>query len=445
MGKYMMNNFLNISMKRNWLNILMLTVVCAAQSLAGQTEAPAIKVPVPIPLEKSIDGNDEGYNSVTLLMTVIEFLRKYYVDKDKVKYEQLVTGALKGMLQELDPYCVYESAAAHRQTEQKFSGKLVGVGLVVMKAQDGSIRVVAPSGDDSPGLKAGILPDDLITQIDGKKTATMSIEECVTLMQGQPETKVKLTVFRKTTGKTMQFEADRTEIKTSPVPYNGVKVLDNNIGYIRLALFSAETGPAMDRAMEMLEKKNVQGLILDLRYNPGGLLGAAVDVCSRFIKEGELVIYTEGREKSSRLDIYAVKCRKNLEIPILILVNNYSASASEIVAGCLKDHNRAVLVGAKTYGKGSVQRIQQLPNGGAIRFTIARYHTPGAKLIDGKGIETDIEVITPYNESLQMAQQLAIYPGEIKPDKPGAITDVELLRATQVLEGIIRFNSSKSK
>ena len=222
-------------------------------------------------------------------------------------------------------------------------------------------------------------------------------------------------------------------------------MLDNNIGYIRLALFSAETGPAMDRAMEVLEKKNVQGLILDLRYNPGGLLGAAVDVCSRFIKEGELVIYTEGREKSSRLDIYAVKCRKNLEIPILILVNNYSASASEIVAGCLKDHNRAVLVGAKTYGKGSVQRIQQLPNGGAIRFTIARYHTPGAKLIDGKGIEPDIEVITPYNESLQMAQQLAIYPGEIKPDKPGAITDVELLRATQVLEGIIRFNSSKSK
>jgi len=434
-----------INMKRAWLNIVMLAAVFAAHTLSAQPDDPANKASLPLNLEKSIDANDDGYNSVTLMMTVMELLRKYYVDKDKVKYEKLATGALKGMLQELDPYCVYESAAIHRLTEQKFSGKLVGVGLVVMKAQDGSIKVVAPSGDDSPGLKAGILPDDMITQIDGKKTAAMSIEECVTMMQGQPGTKVVLTVFRKSTGKILTFTLDRGEIKTSPVPYNGARVLNNNIGYIRLALFSAETGPAIDKALDMLEKKNVKGLILDLRYNPGGLLGAAVDVCSRFIKEGELVIYTEGREKSSRVDIYAVKCRKNLDIPILILVNHYSASASEIVAGCLKDHNRAVLVGSKTYGKGSVQRIQQLPNGGAIRFTIARYFTPSAKLIDGKGIEADIEVPVPYNEALHMSQQLAIYPGEIKPDKPGSITDVELLRATQVLEGIIRFNDSKAK
>ena len=434
-----------MNIKRGWLNIIILTVIFAAHNLSAQPDDPANKAPLPLNLEKSIDANDDGYNSVTLMMTVMELLRKYYVDKDKVKYEKLTTGALKGMLQELDPYCVYESAAVHRLTEQKFSGKLVGVGLVVMKAQDGSIKVVAPSGDDSPGLKAGILPDDMITQIDGKKTATMSIEECVTMMQGKPGTKVILTVFRKSSGKILTFTLDRGEIKTSPVPYNGARVLNNNIGYIRLALFSAETGPAIDKALDMLEKKNVQGLILDLRYNPGGLLGAAVDVCSRFIKEGELVIYTEGREKSSRVDIYAVKCRKNLDIPILVLVNNYSASASEIVAGCLKDHNRAVLIGSKTYGKGSVQRIQQLPNGGAIRFTIAHYFTPSAKLIDGKGIEADIEVPVPYNEALHMSQQLAIYPGEIKPDKPGSITDVELLRATQILEGIIRFNDSKSK
>ena len=145
------------------------------------------------------------------------------------------------------------------------------------------------------------------------------------------------------------------------------------------------------------------------------------------------------------MDINAVKCHNNLEIPLVILVNNYSASGSEIVAGCLKDHKRAVLVGTKTYGKGSVQRIQPLPNGGAIRFTIAHYYTPSAKLIDGKGIEPDIDVPIPYNDSLQMSQQLAIYPGEIRPDKPAAITDAELLRATQILAGIIRFNESLSK
>jgi carboxyl-terminal processing protease len=314
-----------------------------------------------------------------------------------------------------------------------------------MKAQDGSIRVVAPSGDDSPGFKAGILPDDLITQIDGRKTATMSIEECVTMMQGQPGTKVTLTIFRKTTGKVLTFVFNRSEIHTSPVPFNGVKVLNGNIGYIRLSLFSAETGPAMDKALEVLEKQNIKGIILDLRYNPGGLLSAAVDVCSRFIKDGELVIYTEGREKSNRVDINALKCYKNLELPLVILVNNYSASGSEIVAGCLKDHKRAVLIGTKTYGKGSVQRIQPLPNGGAIRFTIAHYYTPGAKLIDGKGIEPDIEVPIPYNDSLHMSQQLAIYPGEIRPAKPGLMIDAELLRAAQILEGIIRFNESRTK
>ncbi len=436
---------MKLNTKQIWLNLLILISVFTGHTLTGQTETSTTETTVPVKQEKSIDSNDEGYNSVTLLMTVIELLRKYYVDKDKVKYEQLVTGALKGILSELDPFCVYESPAVHRQTAQKFSGRLVGVGIVVMKAQDGSIRVVAPSGDDSPGFKAGILPDDLITQIDGRKTATMSIEECVTMMQGQPGTKVTLTIFRKTTGKVLTFVFNRSEIHTSPVPFNGVKVLNGNIGYIRLSLFSAETGPAMDKALEVLEKQNIKGIILDLRYNPGGLLSAAVDVCSRFIKDGELVIYTEGREKSNRVDINALKCYKNLELPLVILVNNYSASGSEIVAGCLKDHKRAVLIGTKTYGKGSVQRIQPLPNGGAIRFTIAHYYTPGAKLIDGKGIEPDIEVPIPYNDSLHMSQQLAIYPGEIRPAKPGLMIDAELLRAAQILEGIIRFNESRTK
>lgn len=439
-----MNNMFKLN-KRTWLNLSILLSVFAGHPLAGQTETSTTETAPPAKQEKSIDSNDEGYNSVTMMMTVIELLRKYYVDKDKVKYERLATGALKGMLSELDPFCVYESPSVHRQTEQKFSGKLVGVGIVVMKAQDGSLRVVAPSGSDSPGFTAGILPDDLITQIDGKKTATMSVEECVTMMQGQAGTKITLTVFRKATGKILTFAFNRSEIHTSPVPLNGVKVLNGNIGYIRLSLFTAETGPAIDKALEALEKQNVKGIILDLRYNPGGLLGAAVDVCSRFIKEGELVIYTEGREKSDRVDINAVKCHKNLEIPLVILVNNYSASGSEIVAGCLKDHQRAVLVGTKTYGKGSVQRIQPLPNGGAIRFTIAHYYTPGAKLIDGKGIEPDIDIPIPYNDSLQMSQQLAIYPGDVRPDKPGVITDAELLRAAQILTGIIRFNESKDK
>jgi carboxyl-terminal processing protease len=273
----------------------------------------------------------------------------------------------------------------------------------------------------------------------------MGIEECISLLQGKANTKTTLTIFRKSTGKVSNIEVVRNEVRTSPVPYNGVKMINNNIGYLRLSLFSAETGTSIDRALDTLEHQKALGLIIDLRYNPGGLLGAAVDVCSRFIKDGELVIYTEGRDKTSRNNIYAVKCRKNYEIPLIILVNGFSASGSEIVAGCLKDHNRALLVGSKTYGKGSVQRIHPLPNGGAVRFTIAHYYTPSEKLIDGKGINPDIDVPVPYNDTLIVAQQLASAPGEIKPDKPGTITDIELQRAVQILESIIKFNKLKSQ
>jgi carboxyl-terminal processing protease len=378
-------------------------------------------------------------------MAVIELLRKSYVEQDKVKYDKLISGALKGMLQELDPFCTYENPEAHTLTTRAFSDRLTGVGLIIMKAQDGNLKVVAPAGDNSPGITAGIMPGDFITTIDGKKTTTMGIEECISLLQGKANTKTTLTIFRKSTGKVSNIEVVRNEVRTSPVPYNGVKMINNNIGYLRLSLFSAETGTSIDRALDTLEHQKALGLIIDLRYNPGGLLGAAVDVCSRFIKDGELVIYTEGRDKTSRNNIYAVKCRKNYEIPLIILVNGFSASGSEIVAGCLKDHNRALLVGSKTYGKGSVQRIHPLPNGGAVRFTIAHYYTPSEKLIDGKGINPDIDVPVPYNDTLIVAQQLASAPGEIKPDKPGTITDIELQRAVQILESIIKFNKLKSQ
>lgn len=439
------------------LNFLLIMILFVASSpVRGETDSeettPTAGSAIPeqktanqnTPQDKSFDAGDEGYNSVTLFMAVVELVRKSYVEKDKVKYEKLISGALKGMLQELDPFCTYETPEAHRLTTRTFSDRLTGVGLIIMKAQDGNLKVVAPAGENSPGIKAGVMPGDFITMIDGKKTTTIGLEECVSMLQGKAGTKTNLTIFRKSTGKIIDIEVVRNEVRTSPVPYNGVKMINNNIGYLRLSLFSAETGTAIDHALDTLEKQKAKGLIIDLRYNPGGLLGAAVDVCSRFIKDGELVIYTEGREKKNRNDMFAIKCRKNYEIPLVILVNNYSASGSEIVAGCLKDHKRALLVGSKTYGKGSVQRIHPLPNGGAVRFTIAHYYTPSAKLIDGKGIEPDIDVPLSYNDTLLIAQQLATYPGEIKPDKPGTIVDVELQRAVQILESAIKFNKLKS-
>jgi carboxyl-terminal processing protease len=392
---------------------------------------------------KELKQDDEAYKAMSMLVTVMRILRKYYVDQDKVSYQRLVTGALKGMLHELDPYSVYEAPAVHKKTTQQFSGSIVGIGVIIMKAKKGGLKIISPLAN-SPAMKAGLQAGDLILKINDKKINGMSMQECTRLIQGKPGTYVKLEIVRASSSQPMNFKIKRAVVKRSPVPYNGVKILPGDIGYIRLTVFSQTTGEAFDRALKKLDKAKIKGLIIDLRFNPGGLLKAAIDVCSRFLARGELVIFTEGRGKSNRQSFFAIECEKHLKLPIVVLINSYSASASEIVAGCLKDNKRAILIGSRSYGKGSVQRIRPLPNKGALRFTIAKYYTPAREVIHNKGIDPDIKVELPLRQRLMLARQLAKYPGTIHPKVRGAMTDVQLQRAIQVLQGIIKFNEAKN-
>ena len=383
---------------------------------------------------------DDGYKSISLLMNVLELLRENYVDPSQVSYDKLIHGALKGMLQELDPFSAYEEPQRFKHTLEETNGAFGGLGIVVT-SKNNMIEVVAPM-EDSPGFRAGIQPGDIIMEIDGKSTRLMDLQECVNLLKGAPGTKVGLTVYRKSEDSTKELNIERAVIEVSSI--KGGKIIDDGIGYIRITQFTLPTAERLDEALKKLKQdESFKGLILDLRGNPGGLLDSAVQVCSRFIKKGELVVFTEGREKSNRVEYHSLACEKMLDIPIVLLLDANSASASEIVAGCLKDYGRAVLVGTRSFGKGSVQSVVPLPDKGAVRFTTAKYYTPSKRVIHGEGIEPNIPINIPADIERKLAQQRAAYPGEVKPNIPGAVSDPQLQRAIEILKGISLFTQAK--
>ncbi|MCP3966507.1 MAG: S41 family peptidase [Lentisphaerae bacterium] len=391
---------------------------------------------------KTTQSDDTAYESMLIMVTVMKVLQRYYVDPSKVSSRQLLSGALKGMLHELDPYSSYEPAKVYKKTSERFNGKMVGVGILIYKTKKSGLKVITPFVG-SPAARAGIKPGDLIIEINGHKVNGLTLEQCISMIKGPKGSEVTLKVIRRSKNEPLYFNVTRTIIKRSPVPYNGVKMLPDKVGYIRLNVFSAEAGPSIGKALAKLKKDGAKAIILDLRNNPGGLLQAALSICSYFINTGELVIFTEGREKNSCQKFYALKSKKYLEIPLVILINSYSASASEIVAGCLRDHNRAVLVGSKSFGKGSVQRLHKLANNGAIRFTIAKYYTPDRKVIHGAGIKPDINVKLSLKERLTLARQLSREPGLLKPTNNQEIADIQLQRALQLAKGIVQFRDNQ--
>ncbi len=381
---------------------------------------------------------DDPYKSISLLMDVMELVREKYVDSEKVTYEKLIHGALKGMLQELDPYSIYEEPKYYKNTVEQTRGSFGGLGIVVTKKR-GYLEVVSPM-EDTPGFRAGLQAGDQILEINGKSTRRLTLRQCVNLLKGPPQTNVKLKVYHKAKDSTSNLQITRERIKISPI--KGAKIIDDGIGYIRIVQFSAPVAGHLQKALKKMKKQKLRALVLDLRGNPGGLLSSAVQVCSLFIDNGKLVVYTEGRNVKDRQTFNADSSVKYLDIPMTVLIDNNSASASEIVAGCLKDHKRAVLVGEKSYGKGSVQTIIPLMDRSAIRFTTAKYYTPSKRVIHDKGIDPDIPVEISRGQEFILARQRAMFPGQVKPDPTWCITDVQLQRAMEILKGICLFSEN---
>jgi carboxyl-terminal processing protease len=306
---------------------------------------------------------------------------------EDVEDDVLLEHAIRGMLSGLDPHSTYLSPDEYNELRIGTSGEFGGLGIQV-GMEDGFVKVISPI-DDTPAYKAGLQAGDLIIRLDEKTVKGLTLNEAVKIMRGKPGTDIELTVVREGADKPMTFVVTRDIIKVKSVKN---RMLDPGYGYIRISNFQSRTAPQLLEAINDLKEKNkenLKGLVLDLRNNPGGVLNAAAEVSDLFINKGKLV-YTEGRIDNSHYE-YNAKPGDILDgAPVVVLINGGSASASEIVAGALQDHRRAVVMGSKSFGKGSVQTIQELRSGGAVKITTARYFTPNGRSIQGAGITPDI-------------------------------------------------------
>lgn len=344
--------------------------------------------------------SDSTYDELRKMIDIMEIIDSKYVEEKENK--DLVIGAIRGLVRTLDPYSQYMTEKDYKDMRTETKGSFGGVGIRIT-IQNNELTVVTPM-PDTPAYFVGILPDDKIIKIDGKSTQDITSDEAVKLMRGNPGTKVILTIYRPSTKEELAFSIVRKKIKIETVKK---KMLDDNIGYIRLSEFNAQSYDDVKNMLKELLKDNIKGLIFDLRNNPGGLLDSAINVCSLFIKEDSLVVSTKCKDKTLEQYYHTQIKPEFTDIPIVVLINRGSASASEIVAGTLQDYKRALVVGSNSFGKGTVQTVIPLSDGSALRLTIAKYRLPSGKIIshsDNKndkknGITPDIYIdVSPETE-----------------------------------------------
>jgi carboxyl-terminal processing protease len=386
-------------------------------------------------------GASDAYEKIALFTRVLEQIRANYVDPSKAGYDQLIDGALSGMLQSLDPHCEFMDLESYSAMKDDTSGQFGGLGIVV-SLRDGLLTVVAPM-EDTPSYRAGMLAGDRIVEIDGQPADRLDLSDAVKALRGAPGTRVVLRVLRGRSDELKSFDLVREKIELRTV--KDARLVGDDIGYLRITQFSEPTADLLREEIDRLVEQGLRGLVLDLRNNPGGLLSSAIEVSQLFLERGDEVVSTLGR--TGRQDKpYLARGRTHYRFPLAILVNSASASASEIVAGALQDHQRAVLVGEKTFGKGSVQSVVPLDDGTAIRLTTAKYYTPSHRVIHEHGIEPDIVVAMPP-EDLRDLMMVRAHPGdweftELSDDERErlrAVRDPQLDRAVDLLLGVRAF------
>jgi carboxyl-terminal processing protease len=369
---------------------------------------------------------DEAYPNLKLFSVVLDRVRTEYVDGNKLTYQEPIK---------------YDDLKKDTQ------GEFGGVGIVI-SMRDNFLTVVAPM-EDTPGFKAGILPGDRIIKIDGRSTERLSLTDAVKNLRGEPGSEVSISVLRPSSGKVKDYHLTRAQIKVDTIKdINGHRefpLSENKVGYIKIVQFGEHTAADLEDALKKLESKGVESLILDLRSNPGGLLDQAVKVCEKFLPARQLIVSTEGRDARQKSEYRATGRDRHATLPMVVLVNNGSASASEIVAGCLQDTtaagvSKAILVGETTFGKGSVQSILPLQDGSALRLTTAKYYTPSHKVIHQHGVTPDIIVpMSDEDERYTILQRTVGGVESLEPkeqEKARDVRDVQMDRAMDLLKGI---------
>ena len=346
------------------------------------------KVVVPRNKYEYLTSTAEEFSKVQIVESIIK--ENYLED---VEEDKLMDGQLKGLVQSLDdPYSQYLTPEEYEDLNQQTSGEYGGIGVIVTPGDDNLITVVSPI-KGTPGEKAGLKPEDKIISVEGQEFMADEMDKAVKIMKGEPNTDVTLTIMRKSKdggNETFDVDITREKIRLETVE---TEILDGNIGYVNIASFDELTYEDFKEELDNLEEQEVEGLVVDLRNNPGGLLDVTADIADEFLGEG-VIVYTEN--KNGEKEYYNSE-KSKIDLPLVVLVNEGSASASEILSGAIKDYGRGELIGTKTFGKGVVQRISELPSndGSAIKLTISEYFTPNGTNIHGVGIEPDIVVELP--------------------------------------------------
>lgn len=394
----------------NVFRYLSLLLTLGVFSYATQATEPQV-------IEPKIEEGVLPLQDIRTFTDIFERIRSSYVEEvdDKTLFEY----AINGMLSSLDPHSAYLQAEDFADLQEHTSGKFGGLGIEV-SMEDGLILVISPI-DDTPAQKAGIQAGDLIVSIDDEAIMGMTLKEAIDRMRGEVGSPITLEVRRKSEKELLTFKLKRDEISVTSVR---TELLNEDIGYIRITQFQENTGiDLVTKLNEWAAEGNIKGLVLDLRNNPGGVLDAAVEVVDSFIDEG-LIVYTEGRAPNSKTTFEASHNTPAKDVPIVVLINAGSASASEIVAGALQDHKRAAIVGTQSFGKGSVQSVLPLTEDSAVKLTTARYFTPNGRSIQAQGIRPDIWVeqseVTPYEQRTFKESNL---PGHLRNNKDGEPTE----------------------
>ena len=333
--------------------------------------------------------SDKLYQKLDLFSDVLDTLKKEYVDE--VKQDEVIDSAINGMLQSLDPYSSYMSPEAFQNMSRDTKGEFGGLGIEITM-ESGLVKIITPI-EGTPADKAGVQAGDYIVKIENKQVKGMTLLDAVKLMRGKVGTSLEITIRRPSVEGEIKFNITRAIIKIREVSAE----VKNNIGYIRLRAFNEQSHNQLIKQLKKISNNKIQGYILDLRNNPGGLLSQAIKITETFLDGGEIVS-TRGRDKNDIRIFNAKKGDKIDNKPLIVLINQGSASASEIVSGALKDHKRAILLGEKSFGKGSVQSIIPLKNQGGLRLTTAKYYLPSGESIHEKGVEPDITVKRNKND-----------------------------------------------
>ena len=382
-------------------------------------------------------GNDTAatYENLRLFTEVLSIVQSQYVDE--VPPKDLIYNAIKGTLRGLDPHSSFLDPDMYREMQVETSGSFGGLGIEIT-LRDDVLTVVAPI-EGTPAYRAGIQPGDRILKIEGLSTKDMQLADAVKRMRGKPGSKITVTIVREGWTEPKDFLITREQIRVQSVKNNQ---LEPGIEYIRLRQFQEQTSNDLETALEKYTKEGkIQGLVLDLRNNPGGLLTSAVEVTEKFLEPGKLVVYTEGRVRNQNMRFSSNAKRSFTDFPVVVLVNQGSASASEIVAGALQDYGRAVVLGTQSFGKGSVQTIIPLSDGSGLRLTTAKYFTPKGRSIHGKGITPDILVEGPKTTAVNTTGEnpnptppVVETPQEQLKRDPQLQRALDLLKAMKILD-----------